>query len=117
MNAGKVIATGSPKEIRARAGKASLEQAFIAMLPEEDRLGHGDVVVPPRGETSGPPAIEARGLTRRFGDFVAVDHVDFEIARGEIFGFLGLERLRQDDHHEDADRAVVGQRGARVAVR
>jgi ABC-2 type transport system ATP-binding protein len=35
------------------------------------------------------PAIEARGLTRRFGHFVAVDHVDLEIARGEIFGFLG----------------------------
>ena len=35
------------------------------------------------------PAIEADGLTRRFGDFVAVDHVSFRIARGEIFGFLG----------------------------
>jgi ABC-type uncharacterized transport system, ATPase component len=28
-------------------------------------------------------------LTRRFGDFVAVDHVNFRIAPGEIFGFLG----------------------------
>ena len=35
------------------------------------------------------PAIEAEGLTRQFGDFVAVDHVSFRIARGEIFGFLG----------------------------
>ena len=34
-------------------------------------------------------AIEAHGLTCRFGDFVAVDHVDFRIERGEIFGFLG----------------------------
>jgi drug efflux transport system ATP-binding protein len=34
-------------------------------------------------------AIEVRGLTRRFGQFVAVDHVSFEVARGEIFGFLG----------------------------
>src|SRR5690606_37531231 len=34
-------------------------------------------------------AIEAHGLTKRFGDFVAVDHVTFRIARGEIFGFLG----------------------------
>ncbi|MFX7942000.1 ATP-binding cassette domain-containing protein, partial [Acinetobacter baumannii] len=32
---------------------------------------------------------EARGLTMRFGDFTAVDHVDFRIRRGEIFGFLG----------------------------
>jgi lipooligosaccharide transport system ATP-binding protein len=38
-----------------------------------------------------PPAslIVARELTKRFGDFVAVDHVDFEVAAGEAFGFLG----------------------------
>ena len=34
-------------------------------------------------------AIEARGLTRRFGTFVAVDHVDLSVARGRVFGFLG----------------------------
>jgi ABC-2 type transport system ATP-binding protein len=34
-------------------------------------------------------AVEARGLTRQFGDFVAVDHIDFAVERGEIFGFLG----------------------------
>jgi ABC-2 type transport system ATP-binding protein len=33
--------------------------------------------------------IDVRGLTRRFGEFVAVDHVSFDVARGEIFGFLG----------------------------
>ncbi len=35
------------------------------------------------------PAVEVRDLTRRFGDFTAVDRVSFRIARGEIFGFLG----------------------------
>lgn len=34
-------------------------------------------------------AVRAEGLTRRFGDVVAVDHVTFEIRRGEIWGFLG----------------------------
>ena len=34
-------------------------------------------------------AIRAAGLTQRFGDFTAVDHVSFEIGKGEIFGFLG----------------------------
>ena len=35
------------------------------------------------------PLIHARGLTKRFGDFVAVDAIDFDVARGESFGFLG----------------------------
>ena len=34
-------------------------------------------------------AIEARGLTRRFGDFVAVDDLSFKVRKGSIFGFLG----------------------------
>lgn len=35
------------------------------------------------------PTITARGLTKHFGDFIAVDHIDFDVYRGEIFGFLG----------------------------
>ena len=34
-------------------------------------------------------AIRTRGLTRRFGRLVAVDHLDLEIPRAEIYGFLG----------------------------
>jgi ABC-2 type transport system ATP-binding protein len=34
-------------------------------------------------------AIDARGLTRRFGTFTAVDHITFDVAAGEVFGFLG----------------------------
>jgi ribosome-dependent ATPase len=47
------------------------------------------VIIPPRNADESEIAIEARGLTMRFGQFVAVDHVNFRIARGEIFGFLG----------------------------
>jgi lipooligosaccharide transport system ATP-binding protein len=39
--------------------------------------------------TSSTSLIHARGLTKRFGDFVAVDSVDFDVAPGESFGFLG----------------------------
>ena len=35
------------------------------------------------------PTITSRGLTKHFGDFIAVDHIDFDVYRGEIFGFLG----------------------------
>jgi lipooligosaccharide transport system ATP-binding protein len=38
---------------------------------------------------SGEPLIHARGLVKRFGRFTAVDGVDFDVARGEAFGFLG----------------------------
>jgi lipooligosaccharide transport system ATP-binding protein len=35
------------------------------------------------------PLVRAKGLTKKFGDFLAVDSIDFEIAKGEAFGFLG----------------------------
>src|SRR6187549_309414 len=35
------------------------------------------------------PLIHARGLTKRFGEFTAVDAIDFDVAAGESFGFLG----------------------------
>jgi ribosome-dependent ATPase len=47
------------------------------------------VEIPPLDDGHEDIAIEARDLTMRFGDFVAVDHVSFRIRRGEIFGFLG----------------------------
>ena len=89
MNAGKVLDTGTPQEIRERTGQDTLEKAFIRLLPEEARRGHKEPVITPYEPKGGPPAIEAHGLTQQFGSFTAVDHVDFRIERGEIFGFLG----------------------------
>jgi len=89
MDAGRVLATGTPKELMERTGTQDLDSAFIVLLPEEKRRGHRELHVPPRKDVGGEPVIEAEGLTRRFGDFVAVDHVSFRIERGEIFGFLG----------------------------
>jgi ribosome-dependent ATPase len=89
MNAGKVLGTGSPSELKAKAGAATLEDAFIALLPVEERRDHKKLQVPPRRVVEGEPIIVARDLTCRFGDFTAVDRVSFTIERGEIFGFLG----------------------------
>lgn len=90
MDAGRVLATGAPAELLARTGCDSLEAAFIALLPEDERRGHKPVTLEPlRADARTGTAIEARGLTMRFGDFTAVDHVSFRIRRGEIFGFLG----------------------------
>lgn len=89
INAGRIIGTGSPTEFKSQAGKPTLEEAFISLLPEELRAQSEPIIVPPREEDGEVPAIEARGLTRRFGDFIAVDHASFSVERGEIFGFIG----------------------------
>ncbi|WP_273233167.1 ribosome-associated ATPase/putative transporter RbbA [Pseudomonas kuykendallii] len=90
MDDGRILATGTPQELRDATGCSSLEETFIALQPEEKRRDHRQLVIPPRSQGEAEQiAIEARQLTCRFGDFVAVDHVNFRIERGEIFGFLG----------------------------
>ncbi|HQT75758.1 MAG TPA: ribosome-associated ATPase/putative transporter RbbA [Rhodopila sp.] len=89
MHDGTVLAVGSPAEIRQQTGCETLEESFIALLPEAVRAGRVRLDIPPRQDDNGEPAIVANSLTRRFGDFVAVDKVSFSIEQGEIFGFLG----------------------------
>ena len=89
MDDGKIIATGTPQELKAKAGVSNLEDAFIALLPAERRRGRASLVIPTRPPSDEEPVIVARNLTCRFGDFTAVDNVNFSIERGEIFGFLG----------------------------
>ncbi|MBP7202476.1 MAG: ribosome-associated ATPase/putative transporter RbbA [Propionivibrio sp.] len=89
MDGGRAIGTGTPAELRAQTGQATLDGAFIRLLPEERRRAHHELVIPPRVGDGGVYAIEADGLSQRFGNFTAVDRVSFRIERGEIFGFLG----------------------------
>ena len=67
LREGKVTAVGKPEEV----------------MPAERRISATRVL---RGEDY---VIEAEGLTKQFGDFVATDHISFKVRRGEIFGFLG----------------------------
>lgn len=90
MDAGKLLATGKPNELLAKTHKDSLEAAFIELMPNEKKQDYEPVSIPPlKLDEKTPVAIEAKGLTQRFGQFVAVDHVNFRILQGEIFGFLG----------------------------
>lgn len=89
MDAGRILAAGSPSDLKAKTGSPSLEESFIALLPEERRRGHKAFAIPPLPFHEGQPVIAARSLTRRFGDFTAVDRVNFSIDRGEVFGFVG----------------------------
>ncbi len=89
MNGGRVLTAGTPAALQAETHTATIEEAFIALLPEAIRSGHRRLTIPPRPLRNSEPVITARGLTRHFGDFTAVDDVSFTIERGEIFGFLG----------------------------
>ncbi|CAN0627281.1 ribosome-associated ATPase [Burkholderia multivorans] len=88
MDGGRVLVNDSTQAVLERAGTDDLERAYVSLLPAASGAGTGDLVIPPRPQ-DGAPAIVADGLTRRFGSFVAVDHVSFRIERNEIFGFLG----------------------------
>jgi ribosome-dependent ATPase len=89
MNAGRILAVGTPAELKARTGQTNLEDSFVALLPAALRTGHRELHIPPRRGGDHEMAIVARDLSRRFGDFVAVKRVSISIERGEIFGFLG----------------------------
>jgi len=89
MNDGAVLAQGNPAHIKASGHAESLEEAFVNLLPGNDGKSHEPLTVPPRPDSIDGKAIEAHGLVQKFGNFTAVDHVSFEIERGEIFGFLG----------------------------
>ncbi|MBN9277757.1 MAG: ABC transporter ATP-binding protein, partial [Hyphomicrobium sp.] len=89
MDDGAVIADGSRAELLARTGSTTLEQAYLELERPERRGARAASSVPRREWVGGPPAILAEGLTMRFADFTAVDHVSFRIEQGEIFGFLG----------------------------
>jgi ABC-2 type transport system ATP-binding protein len=78
----------------------ALEDVFVARLRTEaagapgrsspvggDRRGKRPQVG--KGRAGVQPAVEAVGLTRRFGDFTAVDGLSFALEPGEVFGFLG----------------------------
>ena len=93
MDEGKVLATGSPAELREQTNTETLDDAFIALLPENRQVQEsGDTANAAQREPIGEnqtPAIEAEHLTLRFGSFTAVRNVSFSIPKGEIFGFLG----------------------------
>lgn len=88
MDRGRLIASGLTQELAAVTPSGKLDQAFTHYQ------GAGAVQVEPLQLTpfardQQEIVIKATDLTLRFGDFIAVNHVSFEIKRGEIFGFLG----------------------------
>lgn len=67
----------------------TLEDVFVSMMPS--RKTPENVLQPDAASdrASDDTAVQVEALTRVFGDFTAVDHLDFSVPAGEIFGFLG----------------------------
>ena len=95
---GRLLTASPTGSILTETATQTLEQAFVVLRYRAGMTTSAmmtsaaaaeDVMLPPRPQHDGPPAIEAQDLTCRFGDFVAVDKVSFRIETGEIFGFLG----------------------------
>ncbi len=88
MDKGRLLAAGMTQELAQVTPSGTLDDAFTHYQ------GAGAAAVEPLQitpfiEQQHDIAIKAKDLTLRFGDFTAVSQVSFEIARGEIFGFLG----------------------------
>jgi ABC-2 type transport system ATP-binding protein len=80
---------GAPADAEIKAAPPRFEDAFVDLLGGGPRgtseLAQHYRIIP----TTDRAVIEAKGLTKRFGDFTAADHIQFSVPRGQIFGLLG----------------------------
>ncbi len=71
----------------------SLEDVFVSVLGKKDNdagpPAQAPAFAPPPSPDGDATAVSVEHLTRRFGTFIAVDDIGFQVKRGEIFGFLG----------------------------
>ena len=90
MDDGRLIVNAPTQQVLDDTHTDTLEEAYVKLLPPTKQDKGGALQLTPFvAEKDAPPAIEAKDLTKRFGDFIAVNNVSFTIQRGEIFGFLG----------------------------
>ena len=109
MDDGKIIAHGTLQEMLDKAGQPTLEEAFIALLPEQKRALHQKVIVRPR--VAGPdevPAIEAEGIDAPVRRFRRRRSRQLPHRAGRNLRLPRLERLRQVDDNENAHRISTG---------
>jgi ABC-2 type transport system ATP-binding protein len=96
---GAAAPEGSVAEIVVEAGAAGVQPApprfedgFMVLLRQADDAAQASrpiVYERPPAARAGARVVEVQGLVRRFGAFTAVDHIDFDVRAGEIFGLLG----------------------------
>lgn len=89
MDNGKIIANDLTKNVLLLTKSKNIEEAYIKLLPNNKKtfINFNIPIFEPIKNSQ--PVIEAYNLTKKFGDFIAVNNVSFTIEKGEIFGFLG----------------------------
>ncbi|MFH4416354.1 MAG: ribosome-associated ATPase/putative transporter RbbA [Neisseriaceae bacterium] len=86
---GKILFDQSLEALLRSTGKQSVEEAFVHYLPDKYQAKEELVLTPFQKIPHEPPVMQAQNLTKKFGEFTAVNNVNFSIEKGEIFGFLG----------------------------
>ncbi len=81
--------TTEPAENAPLVERVPLEEGVSSARPLATKAPVADEVSEPARTVDTAAAISVTGLTKRFGDFTAVDAIDLRVKRGEIFGFLG----------------------------
>ncbi len=77
------------EDVKIEAIEPIFEDCFVDILNIKTKA-HSQLVENMKNiEKSSLKLIEAKSLTKKFGNFIATDNIDFEIGNGEIFGFLG----------------------------
>ncbi|MCC8118209.1 MAG: ATP-binding cassette domain-containing protein [Bacteroidales bacterium] len=85
INAGKIMEVDTPHALIERYHQPSIEDVFIYLMGGSDMHFDFSQHIHPEDKK----AINVKDLTKKFGNFTAVDHITFSVEKGEIFGFLG----------------------------
>jgi ribosome-dependent ATPase len=88
LDNGAQLITGEPVKILQDTGSKTIEGAYNSLLADWRKLETKEGAYSAYDRNQ-PIVIEAKNLTKNYGEFVAVDNVNFNITRGEIFGFIG----------------------------
>ena len=91
-----------------RFSRGGVDYIVARLGPPGRRRGRGEGAL--SGDANAAP-VEVRGLCKRYGDLIAVDDVDLTVEAGDVFGYLGPERRRQDDLAADDAGADPPDRG------